>query len=134
MNDIGFIGSDIMTIGNIIPVSNNIDRWDHQTVVLLVNDDNIDTVMRSFQSRRRPQSLYEGVGYKVHGFVNINYSKNERRPENRNVRIVYCNMDKMSMQEVNQRFSDGYIMKVERSEDNVSRTSRIGRSISTQIG
>ena len=134
MNDIGFIGSDIMTIGNIIPVSNNIDRWDHQTVVLLVNDDNIDTVIRSFQSRRRPQSLYEGVGYKVHGFVNLNYSKNERRPENRNVRIVYCNMDKMSMQEVNQRFSDGYIMKVERSEDNVSRTSRIGRSISTQIG
>lgn len=134
MNDIGFIGSDIMTIGNIIPVSNNIDRWDHQTVVLLVNDDNIDTVMRSFQSRRRPQSLYEGVGYKVHGFVNLNYSKNEKRPENRNVRIVYCNMDKMSMQEVNQRFSNGYIMKVERSEDNVSRTSRIGRSIPTQIG
>lgn len=134
MNDIGFIGSDIMTIGNIIPVSNNIDRWDHQTVVLLVNDDNIDTVMRSFQSRRRPQSLYEGVGYKVHGFVNLDYSKNEKRPENRNVRIVYCNMDKMSMQEVNQRFSDGYIMKVERSEDNVSRTSRIGRSIPTQIG
>ena len=134
MNDIGFIGSDIMTIGNIIPVSNNIDRWDHQTVVLLVNDDNIDTVMRSFQSKRRPQSLYEGVGYKVHGFVNLNYSKNEKRPENRNVRIVYCNMDKMSMQEVNQRFSDGYIMKVERSEDNVSRTSRIGRSIPTQIG
>lgn len=134
MNDIGFIGSDIMTIGNIIPVSNNIDRWDHQTVVLLVNDDNIDTVMRSFQSRRRPQSLYEDVGYKVHGFVNLNYNKNERRPENRNVRIVYCNMDKMSMQEVNQRFSDGYIMKVERSEDNVSRTSRIGRSIPTQIG
>ena len=131
MNDIGFIGSDIMTIGNIIPVSNNIDRWDHQTVVLLVNDDNIDTVMRSFQSRRRPQSLYNGVGYKVHGFVNLNYSKNEKRPENRNVRIVYCNMDKMSMQEVNQRFSDGYIMKVERSEDNVSRTSRIGRSIPT---
>ena len=128
MNDIGFISSDI------IPVSNNIDRWDHQTVVLLVNDDNIDTVMRSFQSRRRPQSLYAGVGYKVHGFVNLNYSKNERRPENRNVRIVYCNMDKMSMQEVNQRFSDGYIMKVERSEDNVSRTSRIGRSIPTQIG
>ena len=29
MNDIGFISSDIMTIGNIIPVSNNIDRWDH---------------------------------------------------------------------------------------------------------
>lgn len=134
MNDIGFIGSDIVTIGNIIPVSNNIDRWDHQTVVLLVNDDNIDTVMRSFQSRRRPQSLYEGVGYKVHGFVNLNYSKNEKRPENRNVRIVYCNMDKMSMQEVNQRFSDGYIMRVERSEDNVSRTSRIGRSIPTQIG
>lgn len=129
MNDIGFIGSDIMTIGNIIPVSNNIDRWDHQTVVLLVNDDNIDTVMRSFQSRRRPQSLYNGVGYKVHGFVNLNYSKNEKRPENRNVRIVYCNMDKMSMQEVNQRFSDGYIMKVERSEDNVSRTSRISRKI-----
>lgn len=134
MNDIGFIGSDIMTIGNIIPVSNNIDRWDHQTVVLLVNDDNINTVMRSFQSRRRPQLLYEGVGYKVHGFINLNYSKNEKRPENRNVRIVYCNMDKMSMQEVNQRFSDGYIMKVERSEDNVSRTSRIGRSIPTQIG
>ena len=134
MNDIGFISSDIMTICNIIPISNNIDRWDHQTVVLLVNDDNIDTVMRSFQSRRRPQSLYEGVGYKVHGFVNLNYSKNEKRPENRNVRIVYCNMDKMSMQEVNQRFSDGYIMKVERSEDNVSRTSRIGRSIPTQIG
>ena len=134
MNDIGFISSDIMTIGNIIPISNNIDRWDHQTVVLLVNDDNIDTVMRSFQSRRRPQSLYEDVGYKVHGFVNLNYSKNEKRPENRNVRIVYCNMDKMSMQEVNQRFSDGYIMKVERSEDNVSRTSRIGRSIPTQIG
>ena len=134
MNDIGFISSDIMTIGNIIPVSNNIDRWDHQTVVLLVNDDNIDTVMRSFQSRRRPQSLYEGVGYKVHGFVNLNYSNNGKRPENRNVRIVYCNMDKMSMQEVNQRFSDGYIMKVERSEDNVSRTSRIGRSIPTQIG
>ena len=134
MNDIGFISSDIMTIGNIIPVSNNINRWDHQTVVLLVNDDNIDTVMRSFQSRRRPQSLYEGVGYKVHGFVNLNYSNNEKRPENRNVRIVYCNMDKMSMQEVNQRFSDGYIMKVERSEDNVSRTSRIGRSIPTQIG
>ena len=134
MNDIGFISSDIMTIGNIIPVSNNIDRWDHQTVVLLVNDDNINTVMGSFRSRRRPQSLYEGVGYKVHGFVNLNYSKNEKRPENRNVRIVYCNMDKMSMQEVNQRFSDGYIMKVERSEDNVSRTSRIGRSIPTQIG
>ena len=134
MNDIGFISSDIMTIGNIIPVSNNIDRWDQQTVVLLVNNDNIDTVMRSFQSRRRPQSLYEGVGYKVHGFVNLNYSNNEKRPENRNVRIVYCNMDKMSMQEVNQRFSDGYIMKVERSEDNVSRTSRIGRSIPTQIG
>lgn len=134
MNDIGFIGSDIMTIGNIIPVSNNIDRWDHQTVVLLVNDDNINTVMRSFQSRRRPQLLYEGVGYKVHGFINLNYSKNEKRPENRNVRIVYCNMDKMSMQEVNKRFSDGYIMKVERSEDNVSRTSRIGRSIPTQIG
>lgn len=134
MNDIGFISSDIVTIGNIIPVSNNIDRWDHQTVVLLVNDDNIDTVMRSFQSRRRPQSLYEGVGYKVHGFVNLNYSKNEKRPENRNVRIVYCNIDKMSMQEVNQRFSDGYIMKVERSEDNVSRTSRIGRSIPTQTG
>jgi len=134
MNDIGFIGSDIITIGNIIPVSNNIDRWDHQTVVLLVNDDNIDTVMRSFQSRRRPQSLYEGVGYKVHGFVNLNYSKNEKRPENRNVRIVYCNMDKMSVQEVNQRFSDGYIMRVERSEDNVSRASRIGRSIPTQIG
>lgn len=129
MYDIGFISSDIMTIGNIIPVSNNIDRWDHQTVVLLVNDDNIDTVMRSFQSRRRPQSLYEGVGYKVHGFVNLNYSKNEKRPENRNVRIVYCNMDKMSMQEVNRRFSDGYIMKVERSEDNVSRTSRISRKI-----
>lgn len=129
MNDIGFIGSDIMTIGNIIPVSNNIDRWDHQTVVLLVNDDNIDTVMRSFQSRRRPQSLYNGVGYKVHGFVNLNYSKNEKRPENRNVRVVYCNMDKMSMQEVNQRFSDGYIMKVERSEGNVSRTSRISRKI-----
>lgn len=129
MYDIGFISSDIMTIGNIIPVSNNIDRWDHQTVVLLVNDDNIDTVMRSFQSRRRPQSLYEGVGYKVHGFVNLNYSKNEKRPENRNVRIVYCNMDKMSMQEVNQRFSDGYIMKVKRSEDNVSRTSRISRKI-----
>lgn len=134
MNDVGFISSDIMTIGNIIPISNNTDKWDHQTVVLLVNDDNIDTVMRSFQSRRRPQSLYEGVGYKVHGFVNLNYSKNEKRPENRNVRIVYCNMDKMSMQEVNQRFSDGYIMKVERSEDNVSRTSRIGRSIPTQIG
>lgn len=129
MYDIGFISSDIMTIGNIIPVSNNIDRWDHQTVVLLVNDDNINTVMRYFQSRRRPQSLYNGVGYKVHGFVNLNYSKDEKRPENRNVRIVYCNMDKMSMQEVNRRFSDGYIMKVERSEDNVSRTSRISRKI-----
>lgn len=134
MNDVGFISSDIMTIGNIIPISNNTDKWDHQTVVLLVNDDNIDAIMRSFQSRRRPQSLYEGVGYKIHGFVNLNYSKNERRPENRNVRVVYCNMDKMSMQEVNQRFSDGYIMKVERSEDNVSRTPRIGRSIPTQIG
>lgn len=134
MNDVGFISSDIMTIGNIIPISNNTDKWDHQTVVLLVNDDNIDAIMRSFQSRRRPQSLYEGVGYKIHGFVNLNYSKNERRPENRNVRVVYCNMDRMSMQEVNQRFSDGYIMKVERSEDNVSRTPRIGRSIPTQIG
>lgn len=58
----------------------------------------------------------------------------KKRPENRNVRVVYCDMTKMSMQEVNQRFSDGYIMKVERSEDNVSRTSRIGRSIPTQIG
>ena len=134
MNDVGFISSDIMTIGNIIPISNNTDKWYHQKVVLLVNDDNIDAIMRSFQSRRRPQSLYEGVGYKIHGFVNLNYSKNERRPENRNVRVVYCNMDKMSMQEVNQRFSDGYIMKVERSEDNVSRTPRIGRSIPTQIG
>lgn len=134
MNDIGFIGSDIATIGNIVPISDNIDRWDHQTVVLLVNDDNIDTVMRSFQSRRRPQSLYEGIGYKVHGFVNLNYSKNERRPENRNVRIVYCNMDRMSIQEVNQRFSDGYIMKVERSEDNGSRTPRISGSIPKRIG
>lgn len=134
MNDIGFIGSDIATIGNIIPISDNIDRWDHQTVVLLVNDDNIDTVMRSFQSKRRPQSLYEGIGYKVHGFVNLNYSKNERRPENRNVRIVYCNMDRMSIQEVNQRFSDGYIMKVERSEDDGSRTPRISRSIPKRIG
>lgn len=93
----------------------------------------LKNVMRSIQSRRRPQSLYEGYGYKIHGFVNLNYSKNEKKSENRNVRIVYCDMTKISMQEVNQRFSDGYIIKVERSEDNVSRTSRIGRSIPTQI-
>lgn len=133
MNDVGFISTDIATCGNLIPVSENIDKWDHQTVVLLI-DGNIEDVMRSIQSRRRPQSLYDGYGYKIHGFVNLNYSKNERRPENRNVRVVYCDMTKMSMQEVNQRFSDGYIMKVERSEDNVSRTPRIGRSIPTQIG
>lgn len=130
---IGFISTDIATCGNLIPVSENIDKWDHQTVVLLI-DGNIEDVMRSIQSRRRPQSLYDGYGYKIHGFVNLNYSKNEKRPENRNVRVVYCDMTKMSMQEVNQRFSDSYIMKVERSEDNVSRTPRIGRSIPTQIG
>lgn len=133
MNDVGFISTDITTCGNLIPVSENIDKWDHQTVVLLI-DGNIEDVMRSIRSRRRPQSLYDGYGYKIYGFVNLNYSKNGKRPENRNVRVVYCDITKISIQEVNQRFSDGYIVKVERSEDNVSRTPRIGRSIPTQIG
>lgn len=116
MNDIGFINADITACCSIAPITDNIDIWDHQTVVLLCDNNNIDNIMRLIRSRRRPNSISSGFGYYIHGFVNLNYDIYEVRPEYRNIRIVYCNMDIMSIEEVINRFSCSYIFNVEGSK------------------
>ena len=52
-----------------------------------------------------------------------------KNPANRNVRLVYCDGSRMTLDEIIDRFSDGYIIKVERKEGNYIGTSRIGREL-----
>ena len=78
MNELGFMSNDISTIGNLqyIGVHN---RWDHQTIVFICNDDvECDRISRLLRNRRRNQSHTDGTNYQIDGFVNLNYSPTKR--------------------------------------------------------
>lgn len=129
--DIGFISTDMVSATSNYNV--NIVQtqwvWDRQTVVLLCdNQDMIDHVRSSIHHNRRPNSIHQNVGYSIDGFVNLNYNRGEKDPANRNVRIVYCNLEHIKIEEIYKRFECSYIIKVERSGYNG--TSRISREVS----
>ena len=140
MDNLSFVGGDIMSFAhenNLIFSINKDDgmfRWDRQTIVLLCDNDNIlQKAMKHFSSIRKPQSeLYETT-YHIHGFVNLDYNINERDPAKRNVRLVYCDRNVITMEEIHRRFDSAYIIKVgERSEYEYAeyvRTQRIGKPI-----
>lgn len=130
MNNIGFISNDmaLATKGygvSAIPVH---WVWDRQTIVLLCEDSSMIADIQSYIFKiRKPNSMYHGRIYSITGFVNLDYKTYEKDPANRNVRIVYCDMEYMKMEEVYDRFKGSYIIKVERSESNG--TSRISREL-----
>lgn len=101
--------------------------WDRQTFVFLCEDDNIVRDIKRYLSHRKSNSHVDSVGYEIDGYVNLNYDPHEKDPANRNVRIVYCDMRIMTPAQVDDRFPNSYIVKVERREDNDTR--RIGREI-----
>lgn len=104
--------------------------WDRQTLLILCPSSNIqDEVIRLFRTNRKPQSNTIGRGYKIDGFVNMDYKPNERDPANRNVRIIYCNMEIMTREEIYDRFPNSYIIKVEEKGGYDNATPRIGREL-----
>ena len=131
MNDIGFISNSMaLAIGryDVSAISICDWIWDRQTIVLLCADREVmDGVQKTLRDIRRPNSSQYSDHYNIDGFVNLDYNIYEKDPANRNVRIVYCNMERMAMDEVYRRFQCSYIINVERSEPNG--TSRIGRGI-----
>ena len=129
MNELGFMSNDISTIGNLQYIG-AYNRWDHQTIVFICNDNTeCNRISSLLRSRRKNQSHTDSANYQIDGFVNLNYSPNEKNPANRNVRLVYCDGSRMTLDEIIDRFSDGYIIKVERKEDNYIGTSRISREL-----
>ena len=103
------------------------DTWDRQTMVMLYYDDRTIGDIKRYLSHRRPNSHVDGYGYEIDGYVNLGYNEWENDPANRNVRIVYCDMRIMTPAQVDDRFPNSYIIRVERREDDDTR--RIGREI-----
>ena len=132
-NFLGFMHNDIVTSGYDIWIQGN-DRgfmWDRQTVVMLCDNNNVAEGIRKELGRRRPPSSHtSSKGYEIDGYVNLNYSVDERDPANRNVRIVYCDMQIMTIEQVNDRFPNSYMIKVKERRDKIGdATQRIGRKV-----
>ena len=133
MSSIGFINNNVALAVNGYDVSAiSVDElpwtWDRQTIVLLcANREIMNDVQETLRSSRKPNSSQYSDHYNIDGFVNLNYSIHEKDPANRNVRIVYCDMERMTKDEVYRRFQCSYMIRVGRSESNG--TPRIGRGI-----
>jgi hypothetical protein len=134
MEKLGFMHEIITTHDKYdISYGCNGSEWDRQTVVILCGSSQISCKMRSYVGRRKsPSSHSYGNGYQIDIFTNLNYSKNEKDPAMRNIRIVYCDMSIMNMREVNSRFPNSYIIIMRDKGDeliNGNDTRRIGREI-----
>lgn len=133
MNEVGFMEDSLLLAITSVCGSNmevrKPDFWDRQTIVMICDSQHtIDRIRNILGRRRSPSSHTYSRGYEIDGYVNLNYSKSEKDPANRNVRIVYCNDRIMTMREVDDRFPNSYIFKVKGKEDDYD-TRRISREI-----
>lgn len=126
MNDIGFISPAVTSLPYRLSAYKP-ELWDRQTVVLLCNNVNINELRKHIRSIHRPNATSSGSNYEIDIFVNLNYKKGEPDPANRNIRIIYCDSEDITMESINNRFPNGYIITVERSE--LNGTPRISREI-----
>ena len=128
MNNIGFISPTIASLPYELYVCDQ-PLWDRQTVILWCdNNVDINQLRRHLRNIHKPQATSHGSHYEIDIFVNLNYSRNERDPANRSVRIIYCRCRDLTMESINHRFPNSYIIRVEeRSELNGS--SRISREV-----
>lgn len=87
------------------------DLWDRQTIVIKVlNDNHMNYIASILHKNREPQSRTQITnGLVSEGYVNLNYSINEKDPSNRNVRLIYAIMDKCTDDEIISRFQGAYI-------------------------
>lgn len=131
MNNIGFISPAVTSLPYRLSAYEP-ELWDRQTVVLLCGDDiDINELRRHIRNIHKPNAVSNGSNYDIDIFVNLNYKMGEPDPANRSVRIIYCNTKSITMESINNRFPNSYIIKVDtmRGEE-ANGTSLFGRAIS----
>ena len=136
MNSMGFIRGDMVLAMDGYDVSAiSPFMWDRQTIVLLCDSRNtIENIRNILRSNRKPNSTQYNTNYDIDGFVNLDYNPRETDPANRNVRIVYCDMEHMDMKEVNERFQCSYMIRIKAERSETNGTPRISREISEISG
>ena len=125
MNSVGFLQlPSRMKYMDMEPI-----EWDRQTLAILFYSNNVGNYAKDdIRSRYKPTSHSEGNGYEIDVYTNLNYSKFERDHAMRNIRVVYCDMNILSDQSVNNRFPNAYIVRVKERSEEVD-TQRISREI-----
>lgn len=105
--------------------------WDRQTLAILYCGNIGTKVMNSIRRTYKPTAHSEGRGYIIDVYTNLNYSPDEKDPAMRNIRCVYCNFDIMTLEEINRRFPNAYIVRVraERRDIHADFTRQIGGEI-----
>lgn len=89
------------------------ERWDRQTVVIVCNSwVSVMKVREKIRGQRNPNSSHFIIAGIIESdsFVNLNYDPTCRRPQDRNVRIVYIDGSRVMADEIYSRFSDAYII------------------------
>ena len=85
-------------------------QWDRQTMVVLSDRRRIGSIKEVIRMRYKPTSHSEGHGYDIDVYTNLNYRKDEKDPAMRNIRCVYCDYGIMTMESINKRFPNSYIV------------------------
>lgn len=109
------------------------DMWDRQTLAILCHISDKHKIMNSIRRVHKPTSHSEGSGYEIDIYTNLNYKMNERDPAMRNIRVVYCDIDTMTLEALNNRFPNSYIIKARkenRKEISYDRPQYASREIS----
>lgn len=117
MGDLGFMHNEIMDNGTYDVAYKYNGFWDRQTIVMMCQSAEDAIGIRKLLGRRRsPSSHSMGNGYQIDVYTNINYEVWERDPAKRNVRIVYCDMNIMTLKEINDRFPNSYMLIIRRGD------------------
>lgn len=106
----------VVDLSTFYPSLKNNTKWDKQTVVIVASDwSQVRFIRSQIAKQRSPQSRHFIITGAIESdsFVNLNYDPvRNRRPQDRNVRIVYVDGSRVSANEVYERFSDAYIITV----------------------
>lgn len=117
---------------------NNHTRWDKQTVVIVCGSwERLCEVRSKLAKQRAPQSRHFIKVGKIESdsFVNLNYNPTvDKRPQDRNVRIVYVDGSCISAKEVYERFSDAYIVNVDAPQGWIERGDNIDTDEQAETG
>lgn len=117
MGDLGFMHNEIVDNGTYDVAYRYNGFWDRQTIVMMCQSEEDVIGVRELLGRRRsPSSHSMGNRYQIDVYTNLNYEVWERDPARRNVRIVYCDMNIMTLKEINDRFPNSYMLIVRRGD------------------